>query len=155
MAVGTIGPADPQAPLRAKIYAGLSAVVGLVSLAVTLGFVTSDQGAHLTQIAQGIVGLLGAGGLAVASSKTSKQVSNGSFDPAPESPVQNAFEQLGTIKRAVDDVVDDAQARVAQGVAAIQGATAMIPRGTFGVGTPIPDSVANLIRSVSESRETD
>lgn len=137
----TLGPTDEKAGFRAKAYAGLSALLGLITLAVTFGLVTAQQGASIAQIVQGAIGLLGAGGLAVAASKTRTQVKDGTFDPVPAAPEATAFDALAQIKAQADAAVLDAQGKVAQGVAAIQGAVAMIPGGS--------GPVADLLKAVA------
>lgn len=147
----TAGPADPAASLRAKIYAGLSALLGLITLAVTLGFLTADQGTSVAQIVQGVIGLVGAGGLAVAAAKTNKQVNNGTFDPAPVNSnlgIDNALHSIDAIKQHVDDTVNQAQAKVAEGVAAIQGAAAMIPGGSAVSSAVFSGPVGDLIQAM-------
>lgn len=148
--IQTVGPEDSAATTRAKLYAGLSALLGLLSFAVTLGFVTTDQGASIAQIVQGVMGLLGAGGLAFASAKTNKQVKNGTFDDAPPDPVGNVFEQLGILKGQVDRTVSDSIDQITNAAAVIQGAVATIPGGSLINAAVMSGPVGDLIQAMTD-----
>lgn len=150
----TLGPADPKAGWRAKAYAALSAMLGLITLAATFGLIPAIQGAVLTNIVEGVIGLLGAGGLAVAAAKTRQQVGNGTFDRAPEpAPERNAFDALGQLQTQVNSAVDQAQTKVTEGVAAIQGAASLLPGGSFVADAVLNGPVGDLIKAVQAVRD--
>lgn len=141
-----------NAKTRETIYYLGTLVVGGVGLAVTVGALTADQGSNIGQIITGLLTLLGAGAPALAAKKTGDQRKDGTFD----NPVANAFEQIGQIKVHVDATVDEAQARVAEGVAAIQGAAAMLPGGASVVGAvtgALPREVTDLIKAVTDQQQ--
>lgn len=115
--VQTQGPVDPNAGFRAKLYAGLGALTGIVSLIQALGIITPGQSTSIGQIITGFLGLLGAGGLAVAAAKTSTQNKNGTFDPAP--PVPPAITAVGAIQ-AVSNEFGQLINHVTSGVQQVQ-----------------------------------
>lgn len=121
--VQTQGPVDPNAGFRAKLYAGLAVLTGVVSLVQSFGLINSDQGGNIGLIITGVGGLLGAGGLAVAASKTNAQTKNGTFDPAPPNPVANAVEGI----KAVQSQWEELSSAVATGLGVVQGAASLIP----------------------------
>ena len=132
----TSGPADPGAGTRAKLYSGLAVLTPLLSALATFGVISSDQSNALVGFVTAGVGLLSAFGFGLAATKTNHQLKDGTFDPAPPpvlvAPVDNALEQLTTLQSAVNDQVDKAQARVADGITFIQAAASMIPGGAPG-----------------------
>lgn len=148
----TVGPADPNAGLRAKVYAGISALLGIVGLLATFKIVSADQAVSIKDFAESAMNLAGSFGLGFAAIKTNRQVHNGTFEAAPtppSTPVLDAFQAVDAIKTHVDDVVDQAQAKVTEGVAAIQGAAALLPGGTFVTNAVMAGPVGDLLRAVS------
>lgn len=109
----TAGPADPKAGLRAKIYAVLAGLLGLLGVAQTFGVLDAPQSASIAQIITAVIALLGGGGLAVATAKTTTQVKNGTFDPAPEpnlepitvSPAIAAVDGLAAVATGFNDLI--------------------------------------------------
>lgn len=127
----TNGPVDEKAGLRAKLYAVLTALLGIPAVAQLFGVLTSDQATNVNQILTGVIGLVGAGGFALATSKTNTQVKNGTFDAAPNGPVLSVFEQLQAIKDRTDATLADTVNAVQTASATIQNATAVIPGGGY------------------------
>lgn len=151
----TEGPVDPKAPTRAKIYAGLGLLFALITGAQVFGYISADQALSLKDWLESTTGLAGAFGFAFVANKTQKQVNNGTFEAAPTNPLADAFgalDQLSTAvtatKAAVDATVDDAKARVADGLAVIQSATAAFPVGVQ-VADFAEDLIGDLIRDVT------
>ncbi|MCK0174816.1 hypothetical protein [Mycolicibacterium sp. F2034L] len=138
-----------NAKIREIIYYLGTLLVGGVGLAVTLGALTAEQGANIGQILTGLLTLLGAGAPALAAKKTAEQRKDGTFD-APANPVLDAFESLNAVKARVDEVVDEAQAKVAQATTAIQGAAAMLPGGAAVTSAVLSGPVGDLIQAVTD-----
>lgn len=148
----TLGPADPKAPLAAKAYTVVSSILSLVTLAATFNLVTTDQAGAINGVAAAGVGLVGAVTTAIAAFRTRKQISNGTFDaapPPPSTPVLDAFQAVDAIKTHVDQTVDQAQAKVAEGVAAMQNAAALLPGGTVVTDAVMASPVGDLLRAVT------
>lgn len=149
-AVQTAGPVDQTASARGKLYTVVSAVLGLVAVAATFHFITTDQAASLQDVGTSLVGLVGAATTALAAFKTNKQVKNGTFEAAPvdpNAPVLNAFEQLNAIKAHVDQTVADTVSSVQVASQTIQNATSLIPGlgPIVGVGS---QAVEDLLAAV-------
>lgn len=146
----TVGPADPNAGTRAKLYSGLALIVPALSFLATFGILSSDQVNALNGAITGIIGVLGAFGFGLAARKTNQQVHNGTFEEAPPNPVGTAFDQLDTIKQAVDQTIDHAQTRVGEAVAAIQGAAAILPGGAAASNAIFNGPVGDLIAMMAQ-----
>lgn len=152
-AAPTVGPVDPSAGTRAKLYSGLALLTPLLSFLASFGVFTSDQSNALIGVSTAVVGALSAFGFGLAASKTNKQVANGTFQPAPVNPVQAPLEQLAVIQDAVNKTVDQAQARVADGVNFIQAAASLIPGGASPqFGKLIPGPVGDLVQDLADRR---
>lgn len=107
--VQTAGPADPNAGARAKVYAGIGAVFGLLTLAQVFGLIKADQAASIKDFIDSGAGLAATFGFGFVASKTKKQVGNGTFDPPPPAPEPDP--QLSTadqIVNAIPAVLQDA-----------------------------------------------
>lgn len=137
-----------SANTREIIYYVGTLLVGGIGLAVTVGALTADQGANIGQVITGLLTLLGASAPALAAKKTGEQRKDGTFEPTPASPVLDAFQAVDALKSHVDQVVDQAQAKVAEGVAAIQGAAALIPGGAAATNVVLSGPVGDLIQAV-------
>lgn len=124
----TVGPADPKAAGRAKVWASLAVVTPLLAALATFGILSDDQANALNGAITAGIGLMTAFGFGFAAKKTNEQVHNGTFQ-AP--PAVNVFDQLGQIKTQVDATVEHAQTAATQAVNTIQGVTAMLPGGAF------------------------
>jgi len=154
----TVGPVDPNAGMRGELYAGLALVIPTLSFLATLGIFTADQVNAVSGFLTAAVGLLGTFGFGLAAAKTNKQVRNGTFEaaPAPEpTPVLDAFQAVDAIKTHVDQVVDHAQSKVSEGVAAIQGAASLLPGGTFVNAAMMAGPVGDLLRAVTAVNDND
>ncbi|ORA25151.1 hypothetical protein [Mycobacterium aquaticum] len=148
----TLGPADPNAGVRAKLYAGLALITPLLSALATFGIVSTDQANAATGFVTAAVGLLSAFGFGLAAKNTNRQVKDGTFDPVPPAephPVTSAFDGLTQLQAGVNAAVDQAQAKVAEGVAAIQGAAALLPGGTQVTDAVMNGPVGDLLRAVT------
>ena len=157
--VQTLGPADPKAPLAAKAYTVVSGLLGLVAVASTFGVITQEQGAALGGLGTAATGLVGAAITAIAAFRTHKQVNNGTFDAAPPpvvvAPVDNALEQLTTLQQAVNESVDKAQTRVADGLSMIQAAASLLPGGAPAnvggvLGSVLPGPLGDLVQDLAD-----
>lgn len=150
----TAGPADPNAGTRAKLYAALSGLLGLVPVLTAFNVLSGEQGAAIGTFVQAGIGLAGSFGLAFAARKTNKQAKDGTFDPAPQLPAVGALEQLVILR-------DQAAAEVERGVATAQAgadaiqATATAVAKAVGVPQQVTDAanegvdlVQQLIKSV-------
>ena len=146
----TAGRADTGAGLRAKLYAVLTVLLGVPAIVQLFGLITADQAVSVTKILAGVLGLVGAGGLGLAASKTNKQVSNGTFDPAPANPVGDVFASLNQIKQQVDDTVAHTTAQVTAATAAITGAVAMIPGGGLITSAITTGPVGDFVQRMSD-----
>jgi hypothetical protein len=109
-------------------------VLGVVGISATFGLITADQAASIGSVGTAATTLVSAVVTAIASFRTNKQLRNGTFDaapePAPAPPERNAFDALGELHNQVNSAVDQAQAKVTEGFAAIKGAAALLPGGT-------------------------
>lgn len=136
--VQTVGPADPNAPTRAKSYAVLSALLGVIPVLTVFHILTTDQGAAIGTFTQAAIGLAGSFGFAFVANKTAKQVKNGTFDPAPpplvvtQSPITDAFQNVSDLKTHLDSAVADSVTKVTDAIGVIQGAAAILPGGGLG-----------------------
>jgi hypothetical protein len=151
--VATAGPADPNAGVRGKIYAGLAVLTPLMSFLAAFGVLTGEQVNGINTFLSSAVGLAGLFGFGFAAKKVSDQKKNGTFEAAPNLPVLNTFEQLNAIKVAVDDTVTTTQQQVAAATAAIQNATAALPGGALvsgavGVGSQAVSDLLAAVRAV-------
>jgi len=140
-----------SAKTREIVYYLGTILIGGIGIAITVGALTSDQGASLGQAITGILTLLGAGAPALAAKKTGEQRNDGTFE---SSPVLDAFEAVAAIKVQVDEVVDASVAKVNEGVSIIQGAAAMIPGGSAVTGAVFAGPVGDLIQAVNDQRGT-
>ena len=140
-----------SAKTREIVYYLGTILIGGIGIAITVGALTSDQGASLGQAITGILTLLGAGAPALAATKTGEQRNDGTFE---SSPVLDAFEAVAAIKVQVDEVVDASVAKVNEGVSIIQGAAAMIPGGAAVSGAVFAGPVGDLIQAVNDQRGT-
>jgi hypothetical protein len=150
----TQGPADPNAGARGKLYSGLALVLPLLSFLATFGIFTSDQVDSLSGFITAGMGLLGAFGFGLAAVKTNKQIKNGTFEPVPPAPASAVIEQLSQIRNEVDKTVEHAQSQLADGVAAIQAVTSMLPGGSvLGATTArvLSGPVGDLIQAMADS----
>lgn len=141
----TIGPADPNAGMRAKLYTGLALVTPLLSFLATFGIFTGDQVNAISGFLTATLGLLGTFGFGLAATKTNKQVHDGTFQQAPPDPVGNVFEQLDILKGQVDRTVADATSQVANAAAMIQSAVSNIPGGNTVMSGPVGDLVQSML----------
>lgn len=160
--VATAGPADPNAGTRAKLYSGLALITPLLSFLASFGVFTGDQANALVGFTTAAVGVLSAFGFGLAATKTNKQVANGTFEAPPPpvvvSPVDNALEQLTTLQSAVNEQVDKAQTRVADGLQLIQAAASLLPGGApanvggvvGGVGSILPGPLGDLVQDLAD-----
>lgn len=146
----TAGPADPNASTRAKLYAGLAVITPLLGFLATFNIVTTEQGNAITGFITAAMGLLGVFGFGLAASKTNKQTKDGTFDQAPASPVLDAFQAINAIKDHVDATVADTQTKVAEGVAAIQGAASLLPGGAAISAAVMSGPVGDLIQAMTD-----
>lgn len=146
----TVGPADPKAAGRAKVWASLAVITPLLAALATFGILSDDQANALNGAITAGIGLMTAFGFGFAAKKTNEQVHNGTFQ-AP--PATNVFDQLGEIKTQVDATVDYAQTQAQQAVTAIQGATAMIPGGALVTGAVMSGPVGDLIQAMTDRQE--
>lgn len=146
----TAGPADQNAPAAAKLYTVVSGILGLVGIASTFGLVTQEQGANLGAVGTAATTLVGAVVTAIASFRTNKQLRNGTFEAAPQSPVLDAFQSINAIKAHVDDTVNQAQTAVASAVGSIQGAVAMLPGGALINSAVNSSPVGDLIQDLAD-----
>ncbi|APD19267.1 holin [Mycobacterium phage Taptic] len=150
----TAGPADPNASGRAKAYAVLSGLLGLVPVLSVFGVITGDQGTAIGNAVQAFLGLIGAFGLGIAAKKTSTQVKEGTFDPAPQLPAVPALEQLAILRDQAAAEVERNVAAAQAGVDAIQAsATAVaqsigVPTQVTGIANAGTDLVQQLIERV-------
>ena len=118
--VQTLGPADPNAPLFAKIYATLTSLLGLIGFAQTFHLITTDQAASLHNVGTIVVSLVGALGTAIATFRTKKQLGNGTFDKAPEpAPPAPHVTAVDAVK-AVQDQFTEFTNTIAGGLAQVQ-----------------------------------
>lgn len=133
----TAGPADPNAGTRAKVYAGISAALGVVGFLATFKVLTADQALSIKDFAESGMNLAGSFGLGFAAVKTNKQTKNGTFD-AP--PVISTAEQIANAIPTVLQAAADKQAEVdlIKNVAAT----------TFGQLPVIGGAAADLIRNI-------
>ena len=127
----TAGPEDPNAPTRAKSYAVLSALLGLIPVLTVFKIIDNEQGVAIGQFVQSGIGLAGAFGFAFVAAKTNKQVKNGTFDAPPNLPALTAIEQLAVLKNEVDETVGHVRNQVTDAASAIQSAVAAIPGGAL------------------------
>lgn len=141
----TAGPADPNAPTRVKSYAVLAALLGLIPALTAFKVITTDQGAAIGQFVQSGIGLAGAFGFAFVATKTSKQIKNGTFEPAPNVPALTVFEQLAAIKSEVDDTIQVVQTQVGGAASMIRDAAAVIPGASMVLDAIKPGVVGDLI----------
>lgn len=145
----TAGPADPNAPGRAKLYAGLAALTPVLSFLATFGIVTSEQVNAISAALTAGIGLLGAFGFGFAATKTSAQVKNGTFDSAPVLPAVPALEQLAILRDQAAAEVERAVTTVQSGVdtmtTAAQAAAQVL--GQVPGGGPAAQAVQELIDS--------
>jgi len=149
----TIGPADPKAPARAKLYASLAFITPVLSALSAFNIITTTQGSAVATFLSAAIGLLGAFGFGLAATKTSTQVKDGTFDAPPRQPASTVIEQLNEIKTEVDKTVQHAQSQLADGVAAIQGITSLLPGGQVVGGLTnavLSGPVGDLIQAMSD-----
>lgn len=144
----TVGPADPNAGMRAKLYTGLAVVTPLLSFLATFGIFTGEQVNAISGFLTATLGLLGTFGFGLAATKTNKQVHNGTFTEAPPDPVGNVFEQLGILKGQVDRTVADATNQVSNAAAMIQSAVSTIPGGSAVNAAVMSGPVGDLVQSM-------
>jgi hypothetical protein len=157
--VQTLGPADPNAPVIAKVYTVVSSLLGLVTLASTFHLITTDQANAVSNLGTSAVGLIGAGITAVAAFRTSKQVKNGTFDKAPDpvvitqSPITNAFQSVAELKDHVDTAVADSVTKVKDAVGVIQGAAALLPGASGVLGSAVVEAGSLVDQFLHGDRE--
>jgi hypothetical protein len=154
--INTLGPADPKAPSRAKRYAVVAALLGLLPALVAFNVLTQEQATSLLEAYGAGVGLLGAFGLGFASLKTRKQVENGTFTEVdiPPDPVGSVFEQLAILKGEVDRTVSDATGKVVDAAAVIQGVVSAIPGGAAISQAVTSGPAGDLLQWLSDHPET-
>lgn len=151
----TLGPTDPNAGTRGKVYSVLTLVTPLLGFLATFGILNTDQANSINGFiaaATGLLGTFGFLGFGMAAKNTNRQVKDGTFDPVPPvepHPVTSAFDGLTQLQAGVNAVVDEAQAKVAEGVAAIQGAAALLPGGTQATDAVMAGPVGDLLRAVT------
>ena len=83
----TLGPADPNAGTRGKIYSVLTLITPLLGFLATFGILNADQANSINGFIAAATGLLGTFGLlgfGMAAKSTKKQLDNGTFEAAPE-----------------------------------------------------------------------
>jgi hypothetical protein len=149
VATGTAGPADPGAGTRAKSYAILSGLLGLIPILTVFKVITTDQGAAIGTFTQSAIGLAGAFGFAFVANKTRNQVKNGTFDP-PANPVVDAFKAIDAIAAHATDQRSQAVAGAVDAIGAIKNAAALLP-GAAGVGSAIgANIVGNLVQELAD-----
>lgn len=125
--VQTLGPADPNAGLRAKVYSALTVVTPLLSALATFGILDSKQANALTALATAGVGVLSAFGFGLAAKNTNKQINNGTFTEAPVFTPPPAITAVDAVK-AVGDQFTDFARTVAAGVQHVQDtAVGLVP----------------------------
>ena len=146
--IQTVGPADPNAPARAKVWAGLAVLTPLIAALATFGILSDDQASAVNGALTAVIGLLSAFGFGFVAKKTNEQVNNGTFDEAPPDPVGNVFEQLDILKTQVDRTVSDATSQVTNAAAMIQSAMSVIP-GAAVLSGPVGD----LIQAMSDENK--
>lgn len=134
----TAGPADVNADARSKGYAVLSGLLGLIPALTVFGVLSGEQGTAIGTFVQAGIGLAGAFGFAFAAKKTSGQVKDGTFDPAPQLPAVSALEQLAILRDQASHEVDKNVAAAQAGADAIQ-ATATAVAKSLGVAGAVTD----------------
>lgn len=148
--VQTLGPADPNAPLAAKFYAILSAVLGIAGAAATFGLITTEQAASLGAVGTATTTMIGAVGTAVAAFRTRKQVKNGTFTKAPDPIVVTAappisLDDVAQVRDGLTSVITDAVASAQGGLEQLAG---IIPGGAAIVaGVPSIDDLIQVVRN--------
>lgn len=134
----TAGPVDTAAPARAKSYAVLSGLLGLIPVLTAFSVITSEQGSSIGTFVQAAIGLAGSFGFAFVSHKTNTQIKNGTFDQAPDpvivtSPPPISLENVAEVRDQLDNVIAGAQNQAQNGIAAaleaVGGLTAFLPGG--------------------------
>ena len=157
----TVGPADEKAGLRAKLYAVLAALLGIVGVAQSFGVLDAVQSASIGQIVTAVAALLGGGGFVLASAKTQQQVKDGTFQEAPDivvpepSAAISAVQSIGAIANEFNNLVTG----VTDGVKTIQdtvgGLTSVLP-GLAGIALPTldPNSLAYKAMQAAQGRAT-
>ncbi|OBC11449.1 hypothetical protein A5784_35225 [Mycobacterium sp. 852013-50091_SCH5140682] len=154
----TLGPTDPNAGTRARIYSVLTLITPLLGFLATFGILSSDQADSINGFIAAATGLLGTFGLlgfGMAAKNTNRQVKDGTFDPVPPvepHPVTNAFDGLTQLQAGVNDAVEQAKSKVAEGVAVIQGAAAMIPGGKPAADAVMDGPLGDLLRAVTSGK---
>ncbi|AER48670.1 holin [Mycobacterium phage Ares] len=147
----TIGPADPNAPTRAKVWAGLAVIAPLLSFLATFGILSSDQANAINGALTAVVGVLTAFGFGVAAKKTSEQVKNGTFDPAPPPPppvlvppAMSAVEGITAVANQFNDLVTGVTSGVKHVQDVVGGLAGAIPglSGLPGLQGLDPNSLA-------------
>lgn len=148
--IQTAGPADPDAKRRELVnYIGFL-LTGVLGLALIFGAINQGTADHLELLIGGVLGLAGGGNQLRTALKIRQQVNNGTFDPAPAVSVQDAFHSINAIKTHVDDVVEQVQAKVSEGVSAIQGAASLIPGGTVATTAVLSGPVGDLVQAYAD-----
>lgn len=153
--VATAGPADPGAGTRAKLYSGLALLTPLLSFLATFGIFTGDQANALVGVSTAVVGALSAFGFGLAAKKTTAQVANGTFQPAPANPVADAFQAIDAIAaHAADTKAAAAVSGVADALGAIQSAVSLLPGGNRpdlgGLANLLPGPVGDLVQDLAD-----
>jgi len=148
----TQGPADQKAGARAKSYAVLSGLLGLIPVLTVFKIITTDQGVAIGQFVQSGIGLAGAFGLAFASAKVSQQKANGTFDPAPQAPP--ALTAVDSIK-AIGDQFTDLTSTVAAGLDLVGRTAAAVPGlgPLVGTGAALGGSLVDQVMAAVSHRD--
>lgn len=134
--VATAGPADPNASMRAKVWASFAVLTPLLAALATFGILSDEQANALNGAVTAAVGLLSAFGFGFVAKKTNEQVKNGTFDPAPTLPAYTALEQMAILRDQAAAEVDRAVSTVQAGAEAMTSAT-QVAASVLGA-VPIP-----------------
>lgn len=146
--IQTLGPADPNAPVRSKSYAVLAVAFPIVGALATFGVLSVDQASAITGFATAALGLAGAFGFGFVSHKTSKQVHNGTFDEAPvAAPPPISLENVAAVRDELDNVIIGAVTTAAGGLKQLAG---LIPGGTAATNVVMSGPVGDLVQGVAD-----
>lgn len=151
----TQGPVDPNAGFRAKLYAGLGLLSGLVTFLQAINLIDAGQAASIASIIGGVTTLLSTFGFGLAAAKTNAQVKDGTFDAAPEPVVEPANPAITAVQaiQAVGQQFNDLVTGVTAGVQQVQDVAGGLAAALPALGGIAPGSLAQQVLAAVNDRD--